>query len=290
MQVSSVIRERLAKLRVGQKDLAAAAEVTESYISQLLTRRKLPPAPDRTDIYEKMETFLGLPAGRLSELARLERIEELKRNLGDVPKPLNEGVREFVLRKCSPSTRESMGTIFARDAFGPVERLVVQRLLSVAKTQAKEDLRGEEGSHLLSKPAPLSFPEARVAILEFLDTDVLALSAEQCATFLDPFIESWNFDLRSFEMGIVLSPRLGPVRSLRLRFVQTESDLYPEDEEPGFADFVADSSLSGDASGEEVAFLKSLSFRGRRPTALYYYRELQNLRDPLHFADGGPDG
>jgi len=22
---------------------------------------------------------------------------------------------------------------------------------------------------------------------------------------------------------------------------------------------------------------------GRRPNALYYYRELQNLRDPLHF-------
>jgi hypothetical protein len=30
--------------------------------------------------------------------------------------------------------------------------------------------------------------------------------------------------------------------------------------------------------------LKSLKFRGRRPTALYYYRELQNLRDPLHFS------
>jgi hypothetical protein len=24
-------------------------------------------------------------------------------------------------------------------------------------------------------------------------------------------------------------------------------------------------------------------FSGKRPTALYYYRELQNLRDPLHF-------
>ena len=37
------------------------------------------------------------------------------------------------------------------------------------------------------------------------------------------------------------------------------------------------------ATEEEIEFLKTLNFRGRRPAALYYYRELQNLRDPLHF-------
>jgi hypothetical protein len=30
--------------------------------------------------------------------------------------------------------------------------------------------------------------------------------------------------------------------------------------------------------------LKTLSFKGRRPSAMYYYRELQSIRDPLHFA------
>ena len=40
----------------------------------------------------------------------------------------------------------------------------------------------------------------------------------------------------------------------------------------------------GDATPEEVHFLKQLRFKnGRRPNSLYYYRELQNLRDPLHF-------
>jgi len=38
---------------------------------------------------------------------------------------------------------------------------------------------------------------------------------------------------------------------------------------------------------EEVEFLKRLKPPGRRPTAIYYYRELHNLRDPIHFeADG----
>ena len=44
-----------------------------------------------------------------------------------------------------------------------------------------------------------------------------------------------------------------------------------------------DAALSADATSDEIAFLKLLRFSGRQPTALYYYRELQNLRDPLHF-------
>ena len=54
MDVCLLIRQRLDELGLEQNDLALAAEVTESYISQLLTRKKSPPAPERTDIYEKM--------------------------------------------------------------------------------------------------------------------------------------------------------------------------------------------------------------------------------------------
>ena len=88
MDVSLVIGERLAELGLEQKDLAVAAKVTESYISQLLTRKKSPPAPDRTDIYEKMEKFLKIPIGKLSKLAELQRKDELKRNFVDPPLPL----------------------------------------------------------------------------------------------------------------------------------------------------------------------------------------------------------
>jgi predicted transcriptional regulator len=55
MDVALLIRHRLKELGLEQKDLAAAAEVTESYISQLLARKKAPPAPGRTDIYEKID-------------------------------------------------------------------------------------------------------------------------------------------------------------------------------------------------------------------------------------------
>src|SRR6058998_4349919 len=73
VDVPFVILHRLEELGLEQQELARAAQVTESYISQLLTRKKAPPAPNRTDIYVKMETFLKLPRGELSKLASLQR-------------------------------------------------------------------------------------------------------------------------------------------------------------------------------------------------------------------------
>ena len=99
-------------------------------------------------------------------------------------------------------------------------------------------------------------------------------------------IESWDIDLVKFGMDIVLSRRLGPGLSKRLELVEARSDETLE-EEPGFREFLRDRSLSGDANEREVAFLKKLRFDDRLPTPLYYYRELQNLRDPLHFRERG---
>jgi len=85
-------------------------------------------------------------------------------------------------------------------------------------------------------------------------------------------------------MDIVLNRRLAPGYTKRLEFVERESD-DPGEEEVGLKEFLRDPSLSGDATDEEIQFLKKLQFRGRCPTALYYYRELQNLRDPVHFRE-----
>ena len=93
MDVPFVIRHRLEELGLEQQDLARAAHVTESYISQLLTRKKAPPAPSRTDIYDRMDKILKLPSGELAKLADLQRKEELKRELGDEPVPLFHEVR-----------------------------------------------------------------------------------------------------------------------------------------------------------------------------------------------------
>jgi transcriptional regulator with XRE-family HTH domain len=281
VEVCLVIKRRLDELGLEQKDLATAADVTESYISQLLTRKKLPPAPDRTDIYEKMAKFLKLPSDRLSKLADHQRREELKRNLEDPPAPLLKEVRELILRKCAPSKEKQIRAIFERQPFGELERFVTQKLLDVIKNVAKEELNSENWLHLVARLTGRSYEQLRVTLLEFLDTDVFNLSPENCMSFLDPLIESWDVDLTTFGMEIVLNRRIASGDPKRYEFVERGPE-QPE-VEPGFKEFLSDSSLSGTASKEEIELLKKLRFNGKRPTALYYYRELQSLRDPLHF-------
>jgi transcriptional regulator with XRE-family HTH domain len=282
VDVCLVIKQRLEELGAEQRDLAAAAEVTESYISQLLTRKKLPPAPDRTDIYDKMAKFLNLPSDELSKLADHQRREELKRNFVGAPAPLLKEVRELILRKCVPDKEKQVRAIFETQPFGELERLVTQRLLDVVKRVAKEELGSESWLHLVARMIGRSYEQMRVIVLEFLDTDVYNLSVENCYSFLDPLIESWNIDLGTFAMEIILSRRLAPGNPKKFEYVETDAER-PMEAEPGFKRFLRDRSLSGDAIAEEIEFLKRLKFNGKRPTALYYYRELQNLRDPLHF-------
>jgi len=281
VDVCLVIKRRLEELGLEQKDLATAAEVTESYISQLMTRKKLPPAPDRTDVYEKMAKFLKLPSDRLSKLAELQRREELKRDLAGPPAPMFREIRELIVRKCVPDKEKQVRAIFEKQPFGELERLVTQKLLDVIKKVAKEELNSENWVHLVARLAGRSYEQMRVTLLEFLDTDVFSLSPENCVSFLDPLIESWDVDLTTFGMEIVLNRRIASGDPRRFEFVETGPDQA--EVEPGFKEFLKDRSLSGTATKEEIELLKKLRFNGKRPTSLYYYRELQSLRDPLHF-------
>jgi len=249
MEVALVIRERLEELGLEQRDLARAARVTESYVSQLLTGKKAPPAPHRTDIYDRLDRFLKLPPGELAKVAELARKAELQRKLGDTLEPLFPQVRELILRTCRPEKANQIRAIIERQPFGELERLVARKLLDAVG----------------------------------LSTDIFHLSPKHVA-FLEPRIEWWDIDLVTFSLKIVLRRRGVAAADRVRRFAFVERSAGPE---PGLEKFLADRSLSGTATSDELDFLKELRFQGRRPTALYYYRELQNLRDPLHFEESG---
>lgn len=172
--------------------------------------------------------------------------------------------------------------MFEKEAFGELERLVTQKLLDVAQGLAREELRSEEWLRLMAQLGARSYEQLRVAVLEFLDTDVFHLTTESCVSFLDPMLDSWDIDLKTFGLEIVLNARLTPGSLKRFEFAEVAAERTAA-VEPGFEQFLKDKSLSGDATEEEIEFLKMLKFQGRRPSPLYYYRELQNLRDPLHF-------
>jgi transcriptional regulator with XRE-family HTH domain len=282
MDIVSVIRHRLDELGIEQRDLAVAAEVTESYISQLLANKKTPPAPDRTDIYDKIARVLKIPAKELSRLADTQRREELKRKVLDPPRPLFQEFRRLILRKCVAVKRKQITNIFEREPFGEFERFITQKLLDVAKRVAREELEDEKWIHRVAQVGKRSYEETRVLILEFLDTDVFHVSVENCISFFDPLIESWDIEFESFGMEIVLNRRLTRSHVKRLEFRETEPEVSSEIE-PGLKEFLNDAKLSAGITEDETVFLKSLSPDGKRPSALYYYRELQNLRDPLNF-------
>jgi len=283
MDVSLAIRQRLDELGLEQKGLARAARVTESYVSQLLTRKKAPPAPNRTDIYGKMDKFLKLPAGELAKVADAQRKQERKREFGDEPAPLFREVRALILRKCAPRSAAHVRAIFEKQPFGELERLVTEKLLDVVKRVSQEELENDAWLRKVARLGRRSYEEMRVIVLEFLDTDVFHISAEQCASFLDPLLASWDVDLATFGLEIVLNHQVAAEHLRRFEFVERRSHGGGPLEEPGLRDFLQNPSLSGSATAEELEFLKELRFKSKRPTSLYYYRELQSLRDPLHF-------
>lgn len=259
--VSLLIRQRLKELGLEQKHLAEAIQVTESYISQLLRRKKRPPAPARTDLYERIGQVLGLPAGELARLAAAQRHRELQSRVLEAPAPLFAGSRELLLRKCAAERHSEVRRIFEKEPFGELERLVTQQVLAAAQAQVQ---------------VQAGDPDAPLAALA--RTDLLGLASPECIAVLELLLESWDIDLRTFALDLSF---LG-AGARRFEYLEKPPTPPPE---PGLAAFLRDPALRGDATPEELEFLGQLRFAGRKPAALYYYRELQSLRDPLHFPE-----
>src|ERR1700722_4420549 len=178
-----------------------------------------------------MGKFLKLPAGKLTRLAESQRKEELRKNLGDFAAPLFKETRALILGKCRPEKRDEVRAIFVRQPFGELERLVTQKLLDVAKQVAKEELENENWVHLVARLTGRTYEQTRVNILEFLDADLFNISDENCVSFLEPLIGSWDINLVTFGMEIVLNRRLAPGDPKKFEYVAKDPN-QPE-EEPG---------------------------------------------------------
>src|SRR3989442_467651 len=162
-------------------------------------------------------------------------------------------VQKLILRKCAPGKEKQIRAIFEKQPFGELERLVTQKLLDVGKRVAKEELKNENWLHLVAGLSDRSYEEMRVIILEFLDTDILNLSVENCAAFLYPLIESWDIDLATFGVQVVLNRGLAPGHPRRFEFVEREPDHF--EEEPGVKEFLGDDARSHGGTEEESAVL-----------------------------------
>jgi transcriptional regulator with XRE-family HTH domain len=282
MDVSSVIRVRLEELKLEQKDLAGATNVTESYISQLMTRKKLPPAPDRTDIYEKLEKILKLPNRKLAKLALAQRLEALQRRHEEPRGGLLKETRKLILSKCDAARQNDVRSIFERQPFGELEQIVTRKLLDVISQVVRSQLDNQAWLDELAQLGDKNHEEMRLIVQDFLGTDIFNISKQDCDSLLAPLLARWDIDLSTFNMEITLNERLAPGEPKKFAFIERDYGNEYRDE-PGLNEFLRDAVLSSDLSKEEHDFLKSLRFGTRRPNRLFYYRALQNLRDPLLF-------
>ena len=220
MDIALTLKDRLKELGLDQRTLARAAQVTESYISQLLTQKKLPPASNRTDMYDRIGRALEFAAGQLAKLADQQRREHLKKQLGSQPSPLLQDVRELILRKCHPKKHRQIRAIFEKQPFGELERFVTQKLLSVVKGVVRQELDSHVWLRRMAHLGKKSYPQMRVTVLKFLNSTIVDLSNENCTAFLNPLIKSWDIDLITFGIEIVLNSRVVPGHRKLFEFVE----------------------------------------------------------------------
>ena len=98
---------------------------------------------------------------------------------------------------------------------------------------------------------------------------------------LDPLIESWDIDLETFALEIVLNHTVVPGQARRFEFVEREAG-QPSAPNRGSRRFCGiPPSAAPRRGGGRVP--EAAEVHAPAADALYYYRELQSLRDPLHF-------
>src|SRR5688572_17650767 len=102
MTVRKLVLERLHETKHSTTELAEVLELPVSYVTELMSGRRRPPMPSRTDVYDKMTRFLRLGRNDLADCATAERAE----TEADKRLPLPQ-VREQILALCDADTADA---------------------------------------------------------------------------------------------------------------------------------------------------------------------------------------
>jgi hypothetical protein len=87
----------------------------------------------------------------------------------------------------------------------------------IVKALARKELESEDWLRIVARESHRSYRQVRVAVLVF------NITPDSCIVFLDPLIVSWDVDLASFGLEIVLNRRIAPANLRKLEFVERES-------------------------------------------------------------------
>lgn len=197
--VRALLRKRLKEINRSAEELAEAAQVPADYVDDLIGGRRRPPMPGRTDIYERMTTFLKLGRNELAQCARAERAGS-PATAGAGPDP---AVGRALLELCEPATARRLARRQGRDASAELAQ-IVQRLLDVVQGTVRRVLENEIALRVAAAQRGSTYVAMRFRVLEFLDATPDTLTASDLAEFVAPHIGLWDVDLETGVLRVVL--------------------------------------------------------------------------------------
>jgi len=218
VKVSQLMRRRLRELKRTPRELAEAVQVPETYIADLLAGRRRPPAPGRTDVYERMTKFLRLHRNDLSTCAGAERAGTSLRGRR-AGRRLDTRVLDALLELCAPAKARPLARRLGSKHGPELEQLIVQRILEVTQGFVRRQLDDEVGIRVAANREGCSYLEMRMRLLEFLDTTPQSVTPADLDEFVRPQVGTWDLDLETQAMRIVLrtqDPAPRQKRALRL--------------------------------------------------------------------------
>jgi len=199
LTLRALLRQRLKEINRSAEDLALAAQVPSQYVDDLIGGRRRPPMPGRTDIYERMTTFLKLGRNELAHCARAERADAQATG-GAGPNP---AIGRELLALCEPATARQLAR--RRTAEGAAELAqVIQRLLDVIQGTVRRVLENEIALRVAAAQRGSTYLAMRYRVLEFLDATPETLTADDVAEFVAPRVGLWDVDLETGVLRVVL--------------------------------------------------------------------------------------
>ncbi len=197
--VRKLLRRRLRETERSSEELAEAVQLPTKYVDDLITGRRRPPLPGRTDVYERMTSFLKLSRNDLALCARAERAA-IAPTRASGPKPT---VRRLLLALCEPGTALELEARRAQNGSAELAGFI-QRLLDITQGAVQRMLNDQIGLRIAAERCGSSYAAMRLQALEFLDATPETLTVDDFAKFFQPRVSLWDVDLETGVLRVVL--------------------------------------------------------------------------------------
>ncbi len=199
IELRLLLNKRLAELEQTSEALAEAAEVPIAYIEDLLSGNRPPLRPGRSDLYDRMASFLKIALSDIEACAKFE-LPDPSTSKPRMPKP---AIRSVFLGLCDPKSARQLEARRAKN--GPAELIgFIQRVLDVVHREVRRSLADRVGLRLQARHSGKAYEVARVEVLEFLDATAATLTATEVSKFVQPRIAKWDIDVDTGVLRVVM--------------------------------------------------------------------------------------